>query len=427
MRTLPADLMATKVFSKQYFFFLFIIPVQAFSADTLHITLQQADSMFLKNNYQVLAAGMQVDIQKALVLQAKLYPNPILTAEINAYDPQNDIPLHAGKTGQKAFQFEQLILLGGKRMAQVEVARTNQGIAVLEFQDLVRHLKYELHSSIYLLHQQIVLIEKYNRQLSLLDTILAAYDVQLKKGNIPLKDIVRLKGVYMDLNNSRSDVFRVYYDALARVQVLIQSDLIVQPQITEAQIAGSVKNISLDSVRQVALGNRPDYLVTLQDKALALQYLELQRKLAVPDINLFTSYDQRGGAFVNQVNVGIGIPLPLWNRNQGNIRAAELQATQQNYQLESMKVQLMAEVQRYYMQYTQSVIEYRKAGMLYNDDFDVTLKGIMENFQKGNVRLLEFVDFFESYNNAMAEIVRVKLQLATSAELLNLCTGKEII
>lgn len=383
--------------------------------------------MFLKNNYQVLAAGMQVDIQKALVLQAKLYPNPVFTGEINAYDPQNDIPFHAGKTGQKAFQFEQLILLGGKRMAQIEVAKTNQGIALLEFQDLVRHLKYELHSSIYLLHQQIVLIEKYNRQLNLLDTILAAYDVQLKKGNIPLRDVVRLKGVYMDLNNNRSEVFRVYFDALARVQTLIQSDLIVQPQITDAQIAGAVKDISLDSLNQVALRSRPDYLVTLEDKSLAMQYLELQRKMAVPDINLFTSYDQRGGAFVNQVNVGIGIPLPLWNRNQGNIRAAELQATQQNYQLESMKVQLMAEVHRYYMQYAQSVVEYRKAGMLYNDDFDITLKGIMENFQKGNVRLLEFVDFFESYNNAMAEIVRVKLQLATSAELLNLCTGKEII
>lgn len=383
--------------------------------------------MFLKNNYQVLAAGMQVDIQKALVLQAKLYPNPILTGEVNAYDPQNDQPLHVGKTGEKAFQFEQLILLGGKRMAQIEVARTNQGIAVLEFQDLIRHLKYELHSSIYLLNQQIVLIQKYNRQLSLLDTILAAYDVQLKKGNIPLRDIVRLKGVYMDLNNSRSEVFRVYFDALARVQILIQSDLIIQPEITDVQIAGSVKDISLDSLNQIALRSRPDYLVTLEDKTLAMQYLELQRKLAVPDINLFTSYDQRGGAFVNQVNFGIGIPLPLWNRNQGNIRAAELQAMQQNYQLESMKVQLMAEVHRYYMQYTQSVIEYRKAGTLYNDDFDVTLKGIMENFQKGNVRLLEFVDFFESYNNAMAEIVRVKLQLATSAELLNLCTGKEII
>lgn len=427
MANFAAQFIEIKVLTRLYFFFLFIIPIHVFSADTLHITLRQADSMFLKNNYQLLAAGMQVDIQKAMVLQSKLYPNPILTGEMNAYDPQNDKPLHVGKTGEKAFQFEQLILLGGKRMAMVEIAKTNQGIAVLEFQDLVRHLKYELHSSIYLLNQQIVLIQKYNRQLSLLDTILTAYDVQLKKGNIPLRDIVRLKGVYMDLNNSRSEVFRVYFEALARVQVLIQSDLIVKPEITDELIAASVKEISLDSLNQIALRNRPDYLVTLEDKNLAMQYLDLQRKLAVPDINLFTSYDQRGGAFVNQINFGIGIPLPLWNRNQGNIRAAELQAMQQNYQLESMKVQLLAEVHRYYMQYTQSVIEYRKAGMLYNDDFDVTLKGITENFQKGNVRLLEFVDFFESYNNAMAEIVRVKIQMATSAELLNLCAGKEII
>ena len=49
-----------------------------------------------------------------------------------------------------------------------------------------------------------------------------------------------------------------------------------------------------------------------------------------------------------------------------------------------------------------------------------------ENFQKGNVSLIEFVDFFESYNNAVSEISRIKLQLATSAEQIKLSTGKEL-
>ena len=67
-----------------------------------------------------------------------------------------------------------------------------------------------------------------------------------------------------------------------------------------------------------------------------------------------------------------------------------------------------------------------KNNKLYDEDFEITLKGMTENFQKGNVSLIEFVDFFESYNNALSEISRIKMQLATSAEQIKLSTGKEL-
>jgi cobalt-zinc-cadmium efflux system outer membrane protein len=146
----------------------------------------------------------------------------------------------------------------------------------------------------------------------------------------------------------------------------------------------------------------------------------------VPDLNLITSYDQRGGAFQNQVNVGLSIPLPVWNRNQGNIKSAVYQIKQQEYESEGIKNKLLADVFNYYQLYTQSVIEFQKTEKLYNDDFETSFQGISENFRKGNVSILEFVDFFEAYNNALTEISRVKVQLNTSAEQLNLTTGKDI-
>jgi len=382
--------------------------------------------MFLKNNYNLLASAMEIDVQKAQVIQAKLYPNPILTADINAYDPEHKKPLHVDGTGQKSFQFEQLIVLGGKRMAQIEMAKTNVQIAELEFQDLLRHLKYQLHTSMYNLSQQVLLLHKYNTQLGLLDTILTAYDVQVKKGNIPLKDVVRLKGVYMNLNNNRAEVFKLYYDELARVQTIIQTSKVVMPLITDEDIATMVKSLNLEDLNALALQNRPDYLIVEQNKSLAIQYLDYQKRMATPDMNLITSYDQRGGAFRNQFNFGISMPLPLWNRNQGNIRSAEYSIRQMEYQVENMKMILLTEVQGYFLQYKQTVLEYKKTIKLYNNDFEITLKGMSDNFQKGNVSLIEFVDFFEGYNNSLSEIARIKIQLATSAEQLNLSTGKEI-
>ena len=119
------------------------------AADTLKINIKQADSLFLKNNFQLLASAMNIDVQKAQIIQAKLYPNPVFTADVNAYDPENKQAFHVNNSGQKGFQLEQLILLGGKRKAQIELAKTNVKISELEFQQLVSQLKFQLHGSMY--------------------------------------------------------------------------------------------------------------------------------------------------------------------------------------------------------------------------------------------------------------------------------------
>jgi len=407
-------------------FILLLHFTSAKAADTLKLSIKQADSLFLKNNYMLLASQMNIEAQKAQILQAKLYPNPIFTANFNAFDPQNNIPFHVGNSGQMDFQFEQLILLGGKRKAQIELAKTNATISELEFQDLVRQLKFQLHTGMYSLSQQIILIEKYNAQLSLLDTIISAYEKQAAKGNIALKDVVRIKGVYLNLNNNRADIIKEYLSILSDIQTILQTDKIIKPEISEAELNAITKTLSMDELKNTALSNRADYLISQQNKLAAQQYYNYQKKLAVPDLNFITSYDQRGGAFQNQINIGFAIPLPLWNRNQGNRKSAKYMIQQYEYSDEGLKSKIFADIQSKYILYNQTVNEYKKSNLLYNSDFETTLRGVSENFKKRNVSILEFVDFFEAYNNALAEIARIKIQLATSAEELNLIIGKEL-
>lgn len=408
-------------------FLMTLLPGMAWaSADTLRITLRQADSIFLKNNYSLLAASMGVQAQEAQVIQARIYPNPIITAEVNVYDPDNNKYFHTGQTGQKFFQIEQLILLGGKRKAEIDLAKTNATIASLEFQDLVRQLKYELHSSLYSLTQQAFLIEKYNAQLAILDGILTTYNTQVKKGNLPLKDFVRLKGVYLNLNNDRGEVLKYYLDQMARVQTILSTSEVIIPIISETELNGVIKTFTTDELQFTALDNRADYLIASQNTTAAEQYYSLQKKLAVPDVNVFANYDQLSGAFNNQISAGISIPLPLWNRNRGNIKTAQFQIKQRAYDKESLKNEILVTVQNQFALYNHTVGEYTKARELYNIDFEETLQGMSSNFLKNNVSVLEFVDFFESYNNSMAEVARIKIQLAVSAEQLNLTIGKDL-
>jgi cobalt-zinc-cadmium efflux system outer membrane protein len=316
-----------------------MLPLLSISSDTLRLSIAQADSIFLSNNYQLLAAAMNMRAQDAQVIQAKLYPNPVFTVAFNAYDPDNQQAFHIGASGQKSFQVDQLILLGGKRKAEVELAKTNAVIASLEFENLIRNLKYQLHSSMYTIKQQLFLLQKFDAQLNLLDNILTAYNEQSKIGNIPMKDVIRIKGVYLNLNNDRAELFQYYLKELAQVQSILQVDQVIVPIITDDDLEQMIKLAARDELQQKALVNRPDYLISQKDKLAAEQYYQLQKKLAIPDLNAFVNYDQRSGAFNNEINAGFSMPLPVWNRNKGNIRTAQHMLEQRQYSQEGLKLE----------------------------------------------------------------------------------------
>lgn len=397
-----------------------------FSSDTLKITIRQADSIFLAKNFNLLISGLNIDAKKAQAIQAKLYPNPVFTADINAYDPENNKAFHLGPTGQQGYQLEQLILLGGKRKSWIEMAKTETAIAELEFQDLLKQLKFQLRSSFYYLDQQAALIVKYDNQIKMLSNIIEANEIQAKKGNIPLKDVVRLKGVSLDLRGEKADLIRQYTEELIKVQALLQTDQVVLPVINASVFNEKVKVFSEEELLRDAFENRPDFQIVKRYQELAAQNLKMEKRMAVPDINVFTAYDQRSGAFNNQVNVGFSIPLPLWNRNQGNIKIAEIKQQQQNYLAEQSEIQLKSEVIGYLSMYNRAVRDFEVASGLFNADFDFTATGMSQSFQKGNVGLIEFVDFFESYNEALGDYSKILVQLGVAAEQLNLIIGKEI-
>lgn len=405
---------------------LSLILTKAYAADTLKVSIRQADSLFLKNNFQLLASSLNIEAQKAQIIQSRLYPNPIITAEINAYDPQHNEVFHAGQSGQKAVSFEQLILLGGKRKSEIELAKTNKVIAELEFQDLLRNLKFQLHTSLYTIHQQDFLIKRYSEQLAIVDTIISEYEVQTRKGNIALKDVVRLKTVYLNLNTQRAEIYKTLLDEIAKVQTILQTQDFVLPIVPDVNFQEFNKDYTLAELEDTAFKNRPDYLISEQNKTFAQQYFTYQRRLAFPDVNLISSYDQRGGAFNNQVNVGIALPLPVWNRNQGNIQASKLRMQMADYSQNGLKNSIRADLQNSFLTFKRTINEFNKAQRLYSNDFEITLNGMSTNFQRRNISLLEFVDFFEAYNGALSEIARIKIQLATSAEQLNYLTAKEL-
>ena len=116
---------------------------QAPIRDTLKLTLPQAEKIFVDSNLQLLAQRYNIDVQRALILQAKLWPNPNLSVSqgpiIPLYDPNSQYP-HSNffYHSESSAGISQLILLAGKRNKQIRLAEANTTLAEEQFFDLLR-------------------------------------------------------------------------------------------------------------------------------------------------------------------------------------------------------------------------------------------------------------------------------------------------
>lgn len=400
--------------------------VPALSQNVQQLTLETCETLFLKNNLMVLAEQYNISAKQALVLQAKVYPNPVVSGDFNVYDPQNRKYFHVDSGGQKTLQVEQLILLGGKRKKDIEIAKQNALLAESEFQDLLRNLKRQLNNYFYDLNSQAVVMATYQKQMGILDTIIRSYKIQADKGNLPLKDLIRLKSVYIKLNSAHSDLASDYNENQKQIKLLLSTLQDVVPVVTEEDFKPLTALRPPDELLLSALESRPDLKIANESTILASLLLEREKKQAIPDIAISGSYDQRGGAFNNQINAGFSIPLPLLNRNKGNIRAAAFTKKATDLYLQDKRMEVELDVQQAWLNMQRSINEYVKVKGLYNEEFSLVNAGVSTNFKNRNITILEFVDFVESYNEAFYDYEKIKRQLAKSAAQINHVTGTKI-
>lgn len=391
-------------------------------SDTLSLTLARADSMFLANNLQLLAGAYNIRASEALIIQARAYPNPIVSAQVNAIDPENDKFFNAGRAGQREFELEQMILIGGKRRTEIALARQNKAIAEAEFADLLRNLRYQLHANLIGLNKDQVILASYDLQLNVLRSLIDSYAEQAARGNIPVKDVIRLKTVYLRISNNRAEVRTHHQEELMMLQTLLGTTAFIKPVVDESLFL-SIGLRDLQSLLDLALDNRPD----LKTAELLRQQSEinyrLQRQLAIPDITLNAGYDQMGGAFRREGNLGVSMPLPMFNRNKGNVLAASHDVASAKIRWEQTRLEVIAEVTATWQNLINAVSEFQTATALYTSDFNEVFEGINQNFSKRNISILEFVDFFEAYNESLADFQRIRTHLALLAEQINRVTG----
>src|SRR5882724_3039233 len=113
------------------------------TTDTLKLTLKQAEDQFLKNNLTLIIQRYNIDNASAAVITARLFSNPDFNFN-NGISATNVTQGPAYK--EQAFAVSQLFTTAGKRNKSIQLAKIGVEQAKYQFFDLLRTLKFTLHS-----------------------------------------------------------------------------------------------------------------------------------------------------------------------------------------------------------------------------------------------------------------------------------------
>ena len=400
------------------------------TADSLRLTLPQAEDQFRQHNLSLLATRLGIDEYRAYQAQAKLFANPTIYIEQMPYNRQTREFMPVGQNNsQQVVQVQQLLLLAGKRNKQLALAATNTKIAADRFEDLLRTLSYQLRSAFYDLYYQQQALGVYEQESNTLSQTVTLYQQQYDKGNVPLKDLTRLKAYLFSLSNERQQRLAQVADDQATLSVLLNTtpDQVIRP-IADPMAADPRRDparLSLDSLVAVAERNRPDLRGYRDQVTAERQNLTLQKAVAVPDLMVQGTFDRNGSYVPNYFGVGVGIGLPFFNRNQGNIQAARIR-TQSSQQIASAYgLQVESELQRSLTKARQADLLYRTFDRKFNSDFSRLIEGVTLNYRKQNINVVEFLDFFDSYKISQLQFVQLQNDRIQRLEELSLAVGSD--
>jgi len=397
--------------------------------DTLHLSLQDAENQFLQKNFLLLASRYQVSTADAAIIQAKLYPNPNFSIEQGVYNQDTKKWFDLSSTGETALALQQIIILAGKRNKQIDLAKINSQISLYQFYDLVRTLRYELRSSFYEIYFLRDATGVYDKEIESLKTLIDVYTTQYNKGNIAFKDLARLQALQFSLQNERLDLVKQATEKQLNL-ALLTGDTLLRP-VVPVMSAGfneiDVNKLNYPELVDSAFVNRYDLKTANSQVLLSQSNLAFQKALRTPDLLLGANYDKAGNYVRNYNALSVAIDLPFWNRNQGNIRAAQFQI-EANKQLQSeAELQVKNEISTAYKQLLETDRLYKTASLEFTSDYEKLLEGITKGYQNHTISLLEFIDYYETYKNSKLELNHLQNNRLDALENLNLATGTTIL
>ncbi|MDR3696301.1 TolC family protein [Mucilaginibacter sp.] len=418
-----------KIAIRPLFLISFCLLFTVFSAyaqgapDTLKLSITQAEELFLKNNLQIIIQRYNIDNAGAQVITARLFPNPDFSFNNGIHT--NDVTQGPAFKDQ-AFSVSQLFTTAGKRNKNIQLAKMGVDQAKYQFFDLLRTLKFTLRNDFYNIYFQEQSAKVYNDEITSLSKALTVFKEQYIKGNVAEKEVLRIQSQLYTLQAEYNNLLVGIDTVQSEFKMLIKASpgTYIQP-VYNYNLDGKsiVEMVSYQALLDSAYSNRYDLRLAKINVDYNNMNLQLQKATAVPDFSLSVNYDKYGSYGTNFVGAGVEFNLPFFNRNQGNIKQARIAIDQSKVQLQSQQDQLQSDLATDYRGALRLEKLYNSFDPQFKQNFNHLIQEVFKNYEKRNIGLLEFLDFYDSYKTNTLQLNTLELNRVVTLEQLNYVTG----
>src|ERR1700720_4709727 len=307
------------------------------------ITISDAVSIFLQQNLQLVAARFDVDTVDAEKLTARLRPNPQLSVGFSNLPLDFSGPIVKEQT--YSYGISQTFELGGKRRKRIDAANANSDLAQGQFQMVVWQLTNDLKKKFYtvLLNESLLKLAQDNQK-TFAETIKHTTELY-QLGEISGLDLKRLEVEKLKFDTDVANSERDYEVAVRDLRVTLGGDY----RAMEIDVAGMLDyqpyDFSLAELRDKALAARPDLKAAQLSEHAADASIRLQNAQRIPDVTLGAGVDQVP-AGTSTYTFGVGITLPVSDRNQGERAKALIEKRKAQNQEQLITNQVLSDVDK---------------------------------------------------------------------------------
>ena len=265
----------------------------------------------------------------------------------------------------------------------------------------------------------------YDKEIQSLEQVVDAFNQLSGKGYIAEKEVIRVKAQLYSLKSEYNDLINQINSTESELRMVLQiKNINLAPVVDSEKIAKLNPSLyPISYLVDTAYKNRTDLMIAKANTDISKLTYNYQRSLAVPDLTASFSYDRQGSYATNFNSAGIAIDLPFFNRNQGNIKSSKFMIDYNNLTQKSVEAtveeQLYSALQKAYN--NDKLVN--NIDPKFNADFDRLLTEVLKNYEKRNMGLLDFLDFYDSYKQNVLQLNSLQLNRVRAFEDINFYTG----
>ncbi len=388
------------------------------------LTVDEAVREALDRNLTLIAERFNVSVAEAAVVTASLRPNPVVTVDV--IRPDRVLTAAGLSATEQVARTDFVFERGGKRERRVEAARLARSVAELQLLNTVRTLVLDVQQAFTDVQLAKLNLALARENLDAFENVVRINADRVRVGDLSSVELSRSRLAALQFRNEVRQQETKLRVARNRLSTLIGRG----PNGDLLDVAGELRRdatrLELAPLVAEALERRPDLRAVRADQARTTADLRLQIANGKVDYTVSGEYHRQSSADLagNAYAVYFSAPLPIFNRNQGEIARASAQQRQLEERVRALEAEIANEVASAYADYTtaRDIVATIEQQMLAEARQVRTTTEY--SYRAGEASFLEFLDAVRAFNETMQDYNEARAAYARSLYALDALTGK---